>query len=168
MPVKNIKRRTNDGLQGTIVGLTKEEKQALIKDGEFITKAYADKSYEGKFEVINATLTLNTEDEDGTLQLEATPSGEPYLLNINSSYSTYHVLMAKTSQGSYLGITHDGESIILVFTYENSGLYLRYHTNRFLPVFSTETNGKFLSVVDNTPTWSDIPESGSSVTIRRW
>ena len=45
MPVKNIKRRTNDGLQGTIVGLTKEEKQALIKDGELITKAYADKSY---------------------------------------------------------------------------------------------------------------------------
>lgn len=33
MPVKNIKRKTNDGLQGTIVGLTKEEKQALIKDG---------------------------------------------------------------------------------------------------------------------------------------
>lgn len=45
MPVKNIKRRTNDGLQGTIVGLTDEEKQALIKDGELITKAYADKSY---------------------------------------------------------------------------------------------------------------------------
>ena len=134
----------------------------------FITKSYADKAYEGKFEVINATLTLNTEDEDGTLQLEATPSGEPYLLNINSTYSTYHVLMAKTSQGSYLGITHDGESIILVLTAENSGLYLRYRTNRFLPVFSTETNGKFLSVVDNTPTWSNIPESGSSVTIRRW
>lgn len=134
----------------------------------FITKAYADKEYEGKFEIINATLTLNTEDEDGTLQLETTPSGEPYLLNINSTYSTYHVLMAKTSQGSYLGITHDGESIILVITAENSGLYLRYRTNRFLPVFSTETNGKFLSVVDNTPTWSEIPESGSSVTIRRW
>lgn len=33
MPVKNIKRRTNDGLQGTIVGLTDEEKQALTKDG---------------------------------------------------------------------------------------------------------------------------------------
>lgn len=45
MPVKNIKRRTNDGLQGTIVGLTKEEKQALIKDGELITKAYADNEY---------------------------------------------------------------------------------------------------------------------------
>ena len=69
MPVKNIKRKTNDGLQGTIVGLTDEEKQALNKDGiasfedngaiigrsdqttsipqtdELITKAYADKSY---------------------------------------------------------------------------------------------------------------------------
>ena len=33
MPVKNIKRRTNDGLQGTIVGLTDKEKQALTKDG---------------------------------------------------------------------------------------------------------------------------------------
>lgn len=33
MPVKNIKRKTNDGLQGIIVGLTDEEKQALIKDG---------------------------------------------------------------------------------------------------------------------------------------
>ena len=47
MPVKNIKRKTNDGLQGTIVGLTNEEKQVLIKDGELITKAYADKSYGG-------------------------------------------------------------------------------------------------------------------------
>ena len=37
MPVKNIKRRTNDGLQGTIVGLTKEEKQALIKDGASVS-----------------------------------------------------------------------------------------------------------------------------------
>lgn len=158
----------NGAIYGRSSQVSEDPEIAHVLNYELITKAYADKAYEGKFEVINATLTLNTEDEDGTLQLEATPSGEPYLLNINSTYSTYHVLMAKTSQGSYLGITHDGESIILVFTYENSGLYLRYRTNRFLPVFSTETNGKFLSVVDNTPTWSNIPESGSSVTIRRW
>lgn len=37
MPVKNIKRRTNDGLQGIIVGLTDEEKQALIKDGASVS-----------------------------------------------------------------------------------------------------------------------------------
>lgn len=159
---------TNGAIYGRSSQVSEDPEIAHVLNYELITKAYADKEYEGKFEVINATLTLNTEDEDGTLQLEATPSGEPYLLNINSTYSTYHVLMAKTSQGSYLGITHDGESIILVVTYENSGLYLRYRTNRFLPVFSTETNGKFLSVVDNTPTWSNIPESGSSVTIRRW
>ena len=155
----------NGAIYGRSSQVSEDPEIAHVLSYELITKAYADKSYEEKFEVINATLTLNTEDEDGTLQLEATPSGEPYLLNINS---TYHVLMAKTSQGSYLGITHDGESIILVLTFENSGQYLRYRTNRFLPVFSTETNGKFLSVVDNTPTWSDIPESGSSVTIRRW
>ena len=155
----------NGAIYGRSSQVSEDPEIAHVLNYELITKAYADKEYEGKFEVINATLTLNTEDEDGTLQLEATPSGEPYLLNIDS---TYHVLMAKTSQGSYLGITHDGESIILVLTIENSGLYLRYRTNRFLPVFSTETNGKFLSVVDNTPTWSDIPESGSSVTIRRW
>ena len=155
----------NGAIYGRSSQVSEDPEIAHVLSYELITKAYADKSYEEKFEVINATLTLNTEDEDGTLQLEATPSGEPYLLNINS---TYHVLMAKTSQGSYLGITHDGESIILVVTFENSGQYLRYRTNRFLPVFSTETNGKFLSVVDNTPTWSDIPESGSSVTIRRW
>lgn len=33
MPVKNVKRKTNDGLQGTIVGLTEEEKQALNEAG---------------------------------------------------------------------------------------------------------------------------------------
>lgn len=158
-------RATNGAIYGRSSQVSEDPDIANVLSYELITKAYADKSYEGNFEVINATLTLNTDDEDGTLQLEATPSGEPYLLNVNS---TYHVLMAKTSQGSYLGITHDGESIILVLTNENSGLYLRYRTNRFLPVFSTETNGKFLSVVDNTPTWSNIPESGSSVTIRRW
>ena len=37
MPVKNIKRRTNDGLQGTIVGRTDEEKQALIRDGASVS-----------------------------------------------------------------------------------------------------------------------------------
>ena len=29
MPVKNIKRRTNDGFEGTITGLTEEEKNIL-------------------------------------------------------------------------------------------------------------------------------------------
>lgn len=33
MPVKNVKRKTNDGLQGTIVGLTEEEKQVLNEAG---------------------------------------------------------------------------------------------------------------------------------------
>lgn len=33
MPVKNIKRRTNDGLEGTITGLTEEEKEVLNKYG---------------------------------------------------------------------------------------------------------------------------------------
>lgn len=32
MPVKNIKRRTNDGLEGTITGLTEEEKEVLQKN----------------------------------------------------------------------------------------------------------------------------------------
>lgn len=33
MPVKNTKRRTNDGLEGVITGLTKEEKKALEDAG---------------------------------------------------------------------------------------------------------------------------------------
>ena len=165
MPVKNIKRKTNDGLQGIIVGLTDEEKQALIKDGELITKTYADKEYEGKIETINATVA------DDSIVLSKVPTSNYYILNadIMSLSSNSYVLMTLLSgsgeTATYVGITSDGESFYVLATSGKDGFVSR---ERFLPEYSSKENGKFLSVVNGATAWSDIPESGSSVTIRRW
>ena len=135
----------------------------------FITKAYADKSYEGKIEVINAT----TSNGDGPIvaTLEKKPSGTNYILKTNGSVPV-SVLMTRFSSDSgsddmYLGSVSDGDSVFTFHTQGTTGFGFIGNV-AFAYNAVTKPNGKFLSVVDGTPTWSDIPESGSSVTIRRW
>lgn len=142
---------------GAIIGRdqTTDEPQT----DELITKAYGDKSYEGKIEVINAT----TANGDGTIvvTLDKKPSGANYILKTNGSVSV-SVLMTRFasesgSDDTYLGSVDDGDSVLTFHTQGTTGFEL-IGSVTFAYNAVTQPNGKFLSVADGIPTWSDLPK----------
>lgn len=109
MPVKNIKRRTNDGLQGTIVGLTKEEKQALIKDGASVPPVLVLMDDNG----VRTSLT-----EEEKTNLENLMYSSVYFidetLGENAVYSTYfpELLLGKSNMFLMYNVTASSEGLI--------------------------------------------------------
>lgn len=180
MPVKNIKRRTNDGLQGTIVGLTKEEKQALIKDGELITKAYGDKSY-GRLSEANTWSGVNFFSNELHVNQQITDTTGMDFLYAGSDLSSTVV------GDSFKRVTGFGCAYPFNDIYAVEGFALVAPDDTSRPTLT------FLSMVGKirwsdlstgwTPTsydyqlpkksgtialTSDLSEAGTSVTIRRW
>lgn len=156
MPVKNIKRRTNDGLQGTIVGLTKEEKQALIKDGELITKAYADKEYgapisvESNAEDLPVTITLT--DEQSTAIENQIANGH-FNVNVTLSATGQKLLFNQAVTLAEGGVLYYAMAMIsfslfsavsIIMTYSKSEKTLTLSQQD--PLFKNETS---LRVIDN-------------------
>lgn len=203
MPVKNIKRRTNDGLQGTIVGLTDEEKQALTKDGvassedvnnlvkemptdvgvknnqlglmhgtKWLTNQAAlnlsgfeydeaTKTLKAKggetIEVIEGTIT-STQGNQNEFTISVVPNGKICILKMFLG----NILMSKADNTTYTGFCFVGNSSfgVILDVSTKSGTIIAIDTAYWINADSTQ-NGKFLSIVDGAPTWSDIPNGAS-------
>lgn len=142
---------------GAVIG--RDQTTSAPQTDELITKAYADKAYEGKIEVINATVA------DESIVLSKVPTSNYYILNadIMSSTSNSYVLMTilagSGETATYVGTISDGDSLYVVATSGKDGFVSR---NRFLPEYSSAENGKFLSVVNGDTSWSDLPEGGGT------
>lgn len=150
---------------GAIIG--RDQTTSAPQTNELITKAYADKSYEGKIKVINAVLTENEDLTEITVKLDAKPSGEMFILSpVGSDFD--NVLMVLQHGGYYIGFWCIADDMVVYQVNLDGTGRAFYSASSFLFQATRETNGKFLSIVNGVPTWSDIPESGSSVTIRRW
>ena len=134
MPVKNIKRRTNDGLQGTIVGLTKEEKQVLIKDGASVSPCLNLMSAEGLTNrnfiteeektnlekgLYNSVLYFESSQTTGGYSLAFPETA--YLLDGKLSFSTYN-LSEDDSTHTFV-ITGSSSYVITVGNKNTDGTY---------------------------------------------
>lgn len=168
---------TNGAIYGRSSQVSEDPEIAHVLSYELITKAYADKSYEGKFEVINATAT-SKEDIDifrkgVNLTLDKAPTSNMFILSLTANEyenNAFNVLMVGFDLGGqkmYLGYLNDGEKNNFFQTVGAEGSHV-IETPFFPPDYSNQDDGKVLSIANGTPTWSNIPESGSSVTIRRW
>ena len=179
MPVKNIKRRTNDGLQGTIVGLTDEEKQALIKDGELITKAYADKEY-GRLDEANTWSGVNFFNNELHVNQQITDTTGMYALHAGSDLSsTIFGNSFKRVTGFSCAYPFND-----VYAVEGFAFVAPDNTSRpTLTFLSMVGKIRWIDFSTSTPTpydyqlpkksgtialTSDLSEAGTSVTIRRW
>lgn len=158
---------TNGAIYGRSSQVSEDPEIAHVLSYELITKAYADKSYEGKIKVINAVLTENEDLTEITVKLDAKPSGEMFILSpVGSDFD--NVLMVLQHGGYYIGFWCIADDMVVYQVNLDGTGRAFYVASSFLFQAIRETNGKFLSIVGGVPTWSDIPESGSSVTIRRW
>ena len=189
MPVKNIKRKTNDGLQGTIVGLTDEEKKALIKDGELITKAYADKYY-GRLDEANTWKKANTFDFETIFNDEVlTKSGVSNLNRTDFIYtgedisqlgfnfkrvtgfvSAYSIGPIDDPQsipafeGLMVASTEASLNSVPVLTHFSATGKVRWFDYTSSAQYDYQLPNKSGTIALT----SDLSEAGTSVTIRRW
>ena len=159
-------RADNGAIYGRSSQVSEDPEIAHVLSYELITKAYADKSYEGKIETIDATIT-STSGNQTDFSIGSVPNDEIFFLNIPDLGKILMTVFASETK-LYAGFVFSSISyVVMLEGTAKSGSVISLPTGFLLESDSTQ-NGKFLSVVDGTPTWSDIPESGSSVTIRRW
>lgn len=157
----------NGAIYGRSSQVSEDPEIAHVLSYELITKAYGDKSYEGKIETIDATIT-STSGNQTDFSIGSEPNDEIFFLNIPDIGKILMTVFASETK-LYAGFVFSGDvsfAVILEGT-AKGGSVIGLPTGYLLNADSTQ-NGKFLSVVDGEPAWSDIPESGSSVTIRRW
>lgn len=157
----------NGAIYGRSSQVSEDPEIAHVLSYELITKAYGDKSYEGKIETIDATIT-STSGNQANFSIGSEPNDEIFFLNIPDIGKILMTVFASETK-LYAGFVFSGDvsfAVILEGT-AKGGSVIGLPTGYLLNADSTQ-NGKFLSVVDGEPAWSDIPESGSSVTIRRW
>ena len=158
---------TNGAIYGRSSQVSEDPEIGHVLNYELITKAYADKSYEGKIKTIDATIT-STSGNQTDFSIGSVPNDEIFFLNIpNLGKILMTVFTSETKL--YAGFVFSGgiSYAVMLEGTAKSGAVISLPTGFLLEADSTQ-NGKFLSVVDGAPAWSDIPESGSSVTIRRW
>lgn len=155
---------TNGAICGRSSQVSEDPEIANVLNYELITKAYGDKSYEGKLEVIEGTIT-STQGNQNEFTISVVPKGKIFILKMFLG----NVLMSMADSTTYTGFCFVGNSSfgVMLDVSTKSGAVIAISTEYWLNADSTQ-NGKFLSIVDGAPAWSYIPESGSSVTIRRW
>ena len=150
-------------LHGTLIGDNRIPDLPVGKKTKIFSStngktAWVDLPDGGEIEVIDGTVT-SAQGNETEFTIETEPKGKVFLLKLPIASILMSLMLP--SDNTYCGFCFGGTGSfgVIVEAKTKTGAMLSISTDYWLNADSTK-NGKFLSVVDGAPAWSDLPDGG--------